>query len=259
MDRIYTLLFKAVYYCLFSPATSYIRYLFLGRALLFTAVELAKPARDVAYRSVIRFDVLAWAGYAFLIFPMAGLLSQYFPGYHSWPAVLVAIPTPLRIFAYFVFADFGHYWIHRLLHTRYFWPAHKWHHSSTYMYWLAGARVTLPQQFLVNIPYALALPLLQSSSHPMLFYVGIFGALQNDWMHMNVTWRSHWLEWFIVTPRYHHIHHSDDPKYARTNMAALFTAWDRLFGTYVDPESVHEKLTFGIGEKDNPARVVLGV
>jgi sterol desaturase/sphingolipid hydroxylase (fatty acid hydroxylase superfamily) len=43
------------------------------------------------------------------------------------------------------------------------------------------------------------------------------------------------------------------------NLAALFTVWDRLFGTYVDPETVKEELSFGIGEEVPPLRLVLGV
>jgi sterol desaturase/sphingolipid hydroxylase (fatty acid hydroxylase superfamily) len=79
-------------------------------------------------------------------------------------------------------------------------------------------------------------------------------------MHMNDTWRSNWLEWIFVTPRYHHIHHSDDPQYYMTNMASLFTVWDRVFGTYVDPDKVAKTtLSFGTGEKENPVRLVLGV
>jgi sterol desaturase/sphingolipid hydroxylase (fatty acid hydroxylase superfamily) len=43
------------------------------------------------------------------------------------------------------------------------------------------------------------------------------------------------------------------------NLATLFTVWDRLFGTYVDPDSVKGELSFGIGEEVPPLRLVLGV
>ncbi|MFZ0738530.1 MAG: sterol desaturase family protein [Candidatus Acidiferrales bacterium] len=259
MGKIDPFLVKAVYFFLLSPSARLARYLLVGRAMIFTTAELVKPARDVAYWSVARFDLLAWVGYSFIFFPLAGALSQFLPGYHLLPAALLALPYWLRIAIFFLVADFGHYWIHWLLHTRYFWAAHKWHHSPTYLYWLAGVRSTLPQQFLFNIPSVLLISLLQGSSNATLIWFGIIAALSNDWMHMNVTWRSRWLEMFFVTPRYHQIHHSDDRKYSGKNMGVKFTLWDRLFGTYVDPESVHEKLTFGIGEKENPVRVVLGV
>jgi len=98
------------------------------------------------------------------------------------------------------------------------WRVHKWHHSPTYMYWLGGVRATLPQQFLVNIPYVMAYLLLDISPWWIMTALGIISTVQNDWMHMNVTWRSNWLEWIFVTPRYHHIHHSVDPRDYMANM-----------------------------------------
>ena len=77
-------------------------------------------------------------------------------------------------------------------------------------------------------------------------------------MHMNVAWRSRRLEWIFVTPRYHAIHHSSDPQHVG-NFGSLFSIWDRLFGTRIDPDAVETPLRFGTGTDDNPIRVVLGV
>jgi len=163
------------------------------------------------------------------------------------------------VLGYLVIADFGHYRIHRFMHHKYVWRIHKWHHSPTQMYWLAGYRATIPQDVIVNLLYLFAYSLFGLSPWWMELAIGLFNNLQNDWMHINVTWRSNWIEWLIVTPRYHHIHHSDNPSHYMKNLAALFTVWDRLFGTYVDPESVKGELSFGIGEEVPPLRLVLGV
>jgi len=250
---------RIIHQVFFSPAALFAQYLFLGRALLFTSIELIKPARDVSYRSVAVADLLAWAGISLLIGPTASFLAFFFPGHHLYPASIMALPLTVRLVMGYLMQDFGFYWMHRLMHTRYLWAAHKWHHAPTYMYWLAGARASLLHQFLFNIPTALVIPLyLNGSSRWVAIFVGVFPAIFNDWMHMNVTWRSRWLEYVIVTPRYHHIHHSDDPKH-NGNMGALFSFWDRIFGTYIDPETVHEELHFGIGKKENPVRLVLGI
>jgi sterol desaturase/sphingolipid hydroxylase (fatty acid hydroxylase superfamily) len=163
------------------------------------------------------------------------------------------------VLCYLVVADLGHYWIHRLMHHEYLWRIHKWHHAPDYMYWLMGVRATLPQQVLVNLPYIVAYSFLGLSPWWMVLAVGAGHVLQNDWMHLNVTWRSSWLEWLIVTPRYHHVHHSDQPEHYRANLAALFTAWDRVFGTYVNPGELRNELSFGIGERVPPVRLFLGV
>jgi sterol desaturase/sphingolipid hydroxylase (fatty acid hydroxylase superfamily) len=78
-------------------------------------------------------------------------------------------------------------------------------------------------------------------------------------MHMNFTWNSGRLEWIFVTPRYHHIHHSDNPEHYNTNMGSLFTFWDRLFGTYVNPDQVKANISFGTGEKHATVQMMIGV
>jgi sterol desaturase/sphingolipid hydroxylase (fatty acid hydroxylase superfamily) len=249
---------KAVLDFLLSPY-AFFPALLLVRTVVFGTLEFLRPARNVPFRAVVKNDLVALLAYAYLIFPLAGALNYHVHGYHPYLARFTYLPLTIRIGMYFVLADFGHYWVHRFVHTRYLWRVHKWHHSPTYMYWLGGVRATVPQQFLVNIPYILAYPLLQVSPWWLAVVILIVNAVQNDWMHMNVTWRSDWLEWIFVTPRYHHIHHSDDPRHFLANLGNLFTAWDRLFGTYVDPDTVHEEISFGIDTKENPLRLILGV
>ncbi|SLM47954.1 putative sterol desaturase [Nitrospira japonica] len=233
--------------------------LFLIRLLGVTAIELIRPARKVEYSRVIVYDFAVFLLYQFIIFPIAGYIDLWIAVRPNLPDVVLNLPLPLRVTAYFVIADFGHYWIHWLMHTAPVWRIHKWHHVPTYMYWLAGVRATIPQQVIVNLPYIFAYSFLDLSPWWMYLAIGMFNALQNDWMHMNVAWRFKWLEWLIVTPRYHHIHHSNRPEHYTANLAALFTVWDRLFGTYVDPDKVSEPLSFGIGEKVPLPRLALGV
>jgi sterol desaturase/sphingolipid hydroxylase (fatty acid hydroxylase superfamily) len=61
-----------------------------------------------------------------------------------------------------------------------------------------------------------------------------------------------------VTPRYHHVHHSKAPEHYRANLASRLTIWDRLFGTYVDPDHV-DRISFGIEGAPSPVRVVIGL
>jgi sterol desaturase/sphingolipid hydroxylase (fatty acid hydroxylase superfamily) len=62
-----------------------------------------------------------------------------------------------------------------------------------------------------------------------------------------------------VTPRYHQIDHSDAPQDYVANLGSLFTVWDRLFGTYVDHDTVEEPIAFGIDAKENRLRLILGI
>jgi len=93
----------------------------------------------------------------------------------------------------------------------------------------------------------------------MALAIALLHIFQNDWMHLNVSWRLKWMEWLLVTPRYHHVHHSSNPEHYLANLGILFTVWDRLFETYVNPDEVKEPLSFGIGEKVPLVRLALGV
>ena len=233
--------------------------LLLLRILILTRLERHNPAHPISYGQVWKRDAIAGLVFTLAVFPAAVFINQYMPIRPSVPQAIMSLPLVLRFMMYMVVADFGHYWVHRLLHTPGFWRAHKWHHYPTYMYWLAGDRGSVVQQVLVNIPYIFAGVVLDVAPWWIGLVILVKNTLQNDWMHLNVPWGSRWLEWVIVTPRFHHIHHSDDPKHYRGNLGSFFTIWDRLFGTYVDPESAQRRLSFGIGEHPSVLRLVIGV
>jgi sterol desaturase/sphingolipid hydroxylase (fatty acid hydroxylase superfamily) len=230
----------------------------LVRALVWTAIERRHPAYEVRYREVIWGDLVA-AMLVIVICQGAAFVNYWFSIKPAIPASVMQLPVICRFLLYTVIADFGHYWIHRLIHAPALWRIHKWHHSPTYMYWLAGIRTSLPQQILINIPYILAGSLLDFSWPWLSVIIFTKNNVENDWMHLNVRWGSRLLEWFIVTPRYHHVHHSDKPEHYGANLASLFTIWDRLFGTYVDPETLPERPKFGIGEQLPVIRLALGI
>ena len=105
---------------------------------------------------------------------------------------------------------FRFYWVHRLMHTRLIWPVHRWHHSPTSLYyWLAGFSATIPHIVVQSDLYCGTALLHEASG--VFQVIMVAHIVRNNWMHLNVTWNSAWLERVFVTPRYHHIHHSSDP------------------------------------------------
>ncbi len=130
--------------------------LLLLRILILYRLERAYPAHSVSYAKVWKRDAVAGLVFTFAVFPVAELVNNYMPIRPPVPQALMALPLVGRFILYMVIADFGHYWVHRLLHTPIFWRAHKWHHYPTYMYWLAGDRGSVIQQILVNVPYIFA-------------------------------------------------------------------------------------------------------
>ena len=126
-----------------------------------------------------------------------------------------------------------------------------------YAYWLAGIRVSVVELTIQNLPYIAAGAFLALSPWWIFWALLLKATFQNDFMHLNMRLGNRWLEWIIVTPRYHHIHHSDNPEHYNNNLAVLFPIWDHLFGTYLDPDKVSRNLTFGIGESVPAVRLAI--
>ncbi len=235
---------------------------YIGIGLVCWALERARPAHKVDYWAGEAFwmDVVSLVAMQWLIFPYSTRITGPVQGKIVLPAAWYGLALPLRIAICYLVADCGSYWMHRLMHTKLAWRFHRWHHTPRQLYWFAGVRATLPQQILFNVPYFAMVGV--ATSNPMLaaevsVWMMIAGVVTNHWMHINVSWRSNWLEKMFVTPRYHHIHHSANPEH-HGNYGTLFTLWDRLFGTYVDPDTVKPK-KFGTGEKRDPVLLMIGV
>ncbi len=230
----------------------------LGAA--FSAVEQRWPARRRESEASLPADAAAFFMFQIFIYPIAISITDRALPWLRYPSELLSLPLAARVAIAYVVSDLGSYWVHRLIHTRHLWRVHKWHHSPSYMYWLAGARASLPQQLLFNLPYLVVIPLLAGAPRWLFIALMVHSLFQNNFMHMNTTWRSNILEWFIVTPRFHHIHHSVDITTHGGNYGALFTFWDRLFGTYRDPdEFTPEAFGTGTGDTDVTERLIVGI
>ena len=234
---------------------------YLAFGAICTVLELVRPARKLRYAKALPRDIVAMLVYQFGVTTAAAYLCAPAVGFalHHLSAAIAAVSLPPRIVLYYLAADFGSYWMHRLIHTRELWCFHRWHHAPAQLYWLSGVRASVPQQVLFNLPYIAALPILSGGPDWIGVLVIVEGVIRNHWMHMNVAWRSRWLELVLVTPRYHHIHHSTDAKLHDGNYGSLFSIWDRLFGTYIDPETTSAQ-RFGTGEpRRDPVLLALGI
>ncbi len=230
----------------------------LGLGAPFSFFERRLAAHRVSHREFLARDVGAFVIVLLLNFPggaISGFLLSNIPFITALraPHLPLAVSVPLAI----VGSDFAVYWSHRLIHTRSLWRVHRWHHSPRHMYWLAGARQSLLQGVIYSANF-LVFFTLNVPDFVMGRYI-IFGVILNHWMHSNLNIRSSWLESIFVTPRIHHIHHSADPKHANRNFGSMLCIWDRMFGTFLDPDDVRAPLEFGIPEAVSGPRMIVGV
>jgi sterol desaturase/sphingolipid hydroxylase (fatty acid hydroxylase superfamily) len=216
-------------------------------------------ARRVAYRKVLARDLGAYLVGAFLSIGSAAMLNAVIAELHVFELLRLVPPLPLwaSIPLAVLGVDFGLYWMHRLVHTAPLWRLHRWHHVPRQMYWLAGMRTSMLQQALYG---TLPLILIAFNMSPVFIAVyALFATVTNHWMHANLRFRSRWLEAFLVTPRIHHVHHSMDARHRNRNFGSVFIIWDRMFGTFFDPDDVEAPLEFGIPEHVAGPRIVIGL
>ena len=132
----------------------------------------------------------------------------------------------------FICLDFSGYWTHRLNHKiNLFWNQHIIHHSSEEFNLACALRQSfsdlLGYTALFLIPAAvLGVP---SDVITLLAPLHLFGQF---WYHTQHIGKLGFLEYFLVTPSQHRVHHAINPIYIDKNLAPIFCIWDRWFGTF---------------------------
>ncbi len=143
---------------------------------------------------------------------------------------LRGLPAPLSYAGYFLLYTFFDYWNHRLDHTRYFWPIHRYHHSAEEFYILTSDRGH-PGNFSVVIATTLPLGLIDAPLEAALWLYLVMGA-EHLLAHSRIDSDFGWIGRFLVqSPVHHRLHHILDTTWP-TSHYSFFPLWDRLFGTW---------------------------
>jgi len=130
-------------------------------------------------------------------------------------------------------ADLVQYWTHRAYHeVPLMWRLHAVHHSVKSMDWLAGSRQHILELIITRTLVLAPIYVLGFSKEVIDTYIVIVG-FQAVFNHANVSVRLGPLRYVIVTPNFHHWHHSQDFDAIDKNYAAHFAFLDHLFGTAV--------------------------
>jgi sterol desaturase/sphingolipid hydroxylase (fatty acid hydroxylase superfamily) len=225
--------------------------------LLFLVAEYRWPARQVDRRADLHWDLANYVAAGIYIQLVALIFIALLP--HQRPGFLRGTHPEWRIIMLLAATDFIAYWSHRLRHTTAFWPMHQWHHAPVNLYWLSGNRTTLADYLLLAAPSFLTFFLFALPPREALL-AGLGYTVFNHWMHANVRWGHRSLEWLLVTPRFHPIHHSQSSEHFNANFGVIFTVWDRLFGTLRSPDAVGAADRVGLpGGTVAKIRMMLGV
>lgn len=140
--------------------------------------------------------------------------------------------TLLQYVIGFITIDFYAYWSHRWSH-RYniLWNRHLIHHSSEEYNLPVALRQTIAD--FVQVYTFLLIPAaifgIPTDVLAILAVIMLFGGF---WYHTQLIGKMGFLEYIIVTPSHHRIHHAINPEYIDKNFGGILIIWDRLFGTF---------------------------
>ena len=148
----------------------------------------------------------------------------------------------VALFLIVLVADLVQYWTHRAYHeVPLLWRLHAVHHSVKSMDWLAGSRQHIIELLITRTLVLAPIYVLGFSKEVIDAYIVIVG-FQAVFNHANVSVRLGPLRYVIVTPNFHHWHHSQDKEALDRNYAAHFAFLDYLFGTAVKRTASGPKL-----------------
>jgi len=161
--------------------------------------------------------VLVLVSYPFLLEHLALFEVQT-----TWVIYLIA----------FIAIDFASYWNHRLSHKiNFFWNQHVIHHSSEEFNLACALRQPISNLLgyfsLFLIPAALT-----GVPYKIIAVLTPLHLFAQFWYHTRHIGKLGFLEYIIVTPSQHRVHHAINKEYIDKNLSAIFCVWDRVFGTF---------------------------
>lgn len=159
--------------------------------------------------------------------------------------IIVSYPYLLEKFAFmeikstwlvwlcaFVILDFAGYWNHRLSHhINIFWNQHVIHHSSEQFNLACALRQSI-SNLIGYFPLFLIPAAFLGVPHEIIAILAPIHLFAQFWYHTQHIGKMGWLEYIIVTPSQHRVHHAINPEYIDKNLGQVLCIWDRWFGTF---------------------------
>jgi sterol desaturase/sphingolipid hydroxylase (fatty acid hydroxylase superfamily) len=211
-------------------------------ALIFIPIEKMLAVRPLSplrpeWRTDLAYFFMSHVLVQFILIAVTSSTSAVaaLAAYGPLQAFVQSLPLLVQFLLAVLFADLAQALLHRAYHkVPRLWRLHAVHHSSRNMDWLAGSRVHMMEILLTRGAVLLPLVLLGFSPPAINAYVILVG-IQAVLAHANLRFDFGWLEYVIVTPRYHHWHHARAAEYVDVNYAIHLPLVDMLMGTFKRP------------------------
>ena len=230
-------------------------------ALVFVPIERMMAVRPMSplrpeWRTDLAYFFLSHVLVQFVLIAVTASTSTI-AGLAKFPTVkagIQALPLWVQFLLAVLAADLAQALLHRAYHRiPFLWRFHAVHHSSRNMDWLAGSRMHIVEILLTRSAVLLPLVVLGFAPQAVNAYVILVG-IQAVVAHANLRLNFGWLEYVLVTPRYHHWHHARDAAYVDANYAIHLPLVDLLMGTFRRPSSRKWPEEYGVNQLESVPR-----
>lgn len=232
----------------------------VGTGMIFMLIERAFPYKkeQKIFRNEWGLDMTHFTINHLLVGVSLLVANNFAPTFFGWAqfstvqSFVNSLPFFLELFLCLLVADLIQYSFHRAMHeVPFLWRFHAVHHCPEQMDWLAGSRQHFFEMVATRAFVLVPIFVLGFEKSVIDAYVIIVG-IQAVLNHSNVQFNFGFLSKFIVTPQFHHWHHSSDREALDRNYAAHFSFLDTIFGSRVKATAEWPK-DYGILGRKLPA------
>ncbi len=169
--------------------------------------------------------------------PISGLAAAEIARTNGWGVFnQLDVSFAVMLVAGFALRSLVSYLIHVAMHkVPVLWRLHRVHHTDTSLDVSTTVRFH-PLEFVISVPVVIGVVIGFGISPLVIILYELFDAVMAVFSHANIRLPrglERVLQWALVTPDMHRVHHSSAQPETDSNYGATLSVWDRAFGTYV--------------------------
>jgi sterol desaturase/sphingolipid hydroxylase (fatty acid hydroxylase superfamily) len=229
---------------------------FVGVLVLMVAWELLAPRRPQSITRLLRWPnnfglVVLDTFVVRLLFPIAAVGIAFLAQTKGWGLFnIFSVPAWLAVAGAVLLLDLAIYGQHVTFHVvPFLWRLHRVHHADLEFDVTTGLRFH-PGEIVISMLIKFAAVLLLGAPPVAALIFEVLLNATSMFNHGNVQLPlplDRLLQFVVVTPDMHRVHHSLDRRETDSNFGFNLPWWDRLFGTYRDqPALGHDRMAIGI-------------
>lgn len=216
--------------------------LLVGGLLFFWVLEGAIPLINLKYRktkfahALVNFGftiihLIIHTGLAAFIVMLSDWCTQTDWGMVYWFDANILGAIVIGVLA----LDFSSWLVHWVMHKNgYLWKFHLIHHSDNKVDVTTGLRHHPGDSLLRGFFFLLLIFISGAPMYSVMIYQTLV-VVATAFTHANISLPAKldkFLSYFLISPNMHKVHHHWQQPYTDTNYGAVFSIWDRMFGTF---------------------------